>query len=137
MNVKLLRKVQEAILLNSDAFNMHEYYQPQAEAPCGTAACIMGWAHVIHSGHQRPAEVSDDRPDSAVPRVFSDAGAFFASLDALDLDWEMRDRLFYTHSWPQEFEYAYHEAADVRNWEAAALVAAARIEHFIETNGRE
>lgn len=121
MNIPLLRKVQNAILLNPMAFDMIDWRTDSDYSPCGSTACICGWAAVLADGKRKPAEISRSR----------------ACDGTKDLDIRGTSKLFYASDWPKEFYRAYAEARRVKNHEAAALIAAARIDHFIETEGRE
>ena len=83
-------------------------------APCGTAACIAGWATILGKG-------DTDMPNSEGERL-------------LDIDAYEAGRLFYVDSWPKQFEKPYMEAMTPAK---RARIAVARIEHFIKTKGAE
>lgn len=76
---------------------------------CGTTRCIGGWACLLF-----PKEVD---------RYFSESASRILGLDHLQ-----REKLFYQDEWPPEFRDPKIDPAKI---------AAARIEHFISTNGEE
>jgi hypothetical protein len=139
MNVKLLRQVAAAILNEPKAFDMEAWFDHSSQvAPCGTTACIGGWMGVILMKKKRPGDliisggwewdvVNQKMEHLALHKTWGECG----------LDQDQRDRLFYDYNWPDEFMVAYNEAKALGDYEAAAMVAAARIEHFIATEGRE
>lgn len=132
MNTKLLRKIKKHILEEPKRFIMHSliktkergvgtYYDDAGKkttfAPCGTAACIAGWATLL-SGNK-------DSKDE-------DVWQFGAKV--LGLDIVQQYLLFYSHNWPDKFEEAFRAA---KNRKKRAEIAADRIEHFIKTKGQE
>lgn len=118
MNVRLLRKIAKVIqekprkldmaVLHSNGKGM---FRPLT---CATAHCICGWGAVLAN-----------RPD---------IDASISSEPVFGIDSGMRNRLFWVGRWPQQFRESYR----ARKTQAAkARVAAARIEHFIKTAGKE
>jgi hypothetical protein len=132
INVELLRRVKAHILAEPSRFDMGEFIIEGDAArtfavkfdrpapPCGTIACIAGWAVLL----------SDDDPPSDAEEIELRANAL------LGLTPEMGDRLFFTTEWPERFKQSYREAED-SDLAVAALVAAERVEHFIKTKGAE
>lgn len=133
MNVKLLRRVKRHILLHPDEFLMRAfivirdirpyfYADDRASrikfAECNTAACIAGRTVLLGDGKE--------------PRRYLDIPLRAALL--LELKSGEGFRLFLTHYWPSKFHDAYDAAKTQRT---RAKVAAARIDHFILTEGRE
>lgn len=124
MNVELLRKIEAHILEEPKRFIMSQYIVEKSSdrpdvngrdfAPCGTAACIAGWACLLNNVH--PSDIGS-----------ASAGRL------LELNWDQRDRLFEPSFWPKEFIDG--TAGDGQA--GTAEVAVARIEHFIKTEGRE
>lgn len=47
LNIDLLKKVRDKIATTPGAYNQETWAKPSASAPCGTAACIAGWACII------------------------------------------------------------------------------------------
>lgn len=93
--------------------------------PCGTVACIAGWAAVLsqQQGGETIREVASRLWNAA------DTGG-----DALEIDYDGQNRLFYTCDWPSKFREQYDAA---KTPTARARVTVARIEHFIKTKGAE
>jgi hypothetical protein len=109
MNVELLRKIAAVIQEKPAEFDMADFTK---YATCGTAHCIGGWAHVLTGGAEETA-------NSIRGRL------------ALKLSETEACRLFYCDQWPIQFQHGE------TGWEVPPALAAARIEHFIETGGRE
>jgi len=86
---------------------------------CGTIGCIAGWTVNLDD-----PVAAENLNTVSVPR---------AAREALGLtEWES-NRLFIPSDWPKKFLLAYRKGGQVRKTQ----VAAARIKHFIETEGRE
>lgn len=127
MNVKLLRKVAKHILAEPKRFDMSNFgygMSPEEGGPaCGTVCCIAGWASVL----------SLKKPLDA-PWMVNKVVGELQGCKALRLSPGQGERLFFVSDWPQEFKE--------KNWQAITLqqkaeIAAARIEHFIKTKGKE
>ncbi len=118
MNTKLLLQVKEAILHEPEQFRMYDWFttDPDNIPNCGTAACICGWACAINLG-TNPAEADQMIlwPDNA-------------KNNGLELDERQSARLFFFPRWPEQFKLQSQDDAQQ---------AAARIDHFIATNGEE
>jgi len=128
MNVALLQKVKAHILEEPGRFFMSDYmfrakpgvrvaldgiYRKMPD--CGTAACIGGWAVLL----------SD-------PQVCGISGPNARA--ALGLDHLQSTFLFPVVNWPERYRQRWNKAASLK---VRAAVAAARIDHFIKTEGRE
>lgn len=118
MNVDLLLKVKERILVDPDHFGMDHFI---FESVCQTTRCIGGWAQHLAG-------------DRAYRQVFrDDAGYALPGQRELGLTDHEAARLFYIEEWPMYFS-AYsgtgHRSTTAKN-------AALRIDHFIATEGRE
>ena len=127
MNTRLLRKVQKAILDHPDQFCMDRWFSDcnsvdQPAGGCGTAACIGGWAVFLSSKKQKLSFYDDD------------FDAYGLARRALGLSVPQGGRLFSVGSWPAKFNKSFHSALTISH---AAAVAAARIDHFIKTKGKE
>jgi len=128
MNVKLLRKVKKHILEEPKRLYMSDYIKVESEhhlygrgyAKCGTAACIAGWTCILSL---------KETPDAI--RRTNDVHATGGEL--LGLTPGQAYRLFVPSVWPQKFTRGTSDDGS----EATAKVAAARIEHFIKTEGRK
>lgn len=118
MNVELLKKVATKLrrMRHKEHFDMDSYV---GETDCGTAACIAGWACLL-SG-LKPEHVG-----------------FVQGCAVLGLNDSDAKRLFFATRWPARFR---RSDTDIQ-WANDEIyndpkVAAARIEHFIATNGEE
>jgi hypothetical protein len=107
MNVELLRKIAAVIQEKPAEFDMNDWLTVHS---CGTSYCIGGWACKMTG---------------------ADNYKFGAAREALGLDQEEADLLFYCTDWPKQF----HGSVDA--WKPTPEQAAARIEHFIKTGGAE
>jgi len=117
MNVALLKKIRARILRHPSKFRMDVY-------TCGTAHCIGGWACVLAGKTLDP--LTNETTNGGQP--WNVAGAI------LRLKPAQRNRLFHQWEWPEQFQEKYHAA---KRRDRRARIAAARIDHFIATNGAE
>lgn len=111
MNVELLQKVKEKILAEPSAVDMDLWSSPSSSTPCGTVACIGGWALLL----------APKSPGLIPVRTL------------LDIDKSEASKLFF--NWPLELLFALNRYSHGTP-EYAAIVAA-RIDRFIETDGAE
>jgi hypothetical protein len=126
MNVKLLRRVKKHILEEPRRLCMAWYVIKKSEdkkliagrpfAKCNTAACIAGWTLELNKIEVNPYESEHIR-----------------ACKLLDISYDEGLRLFEPSSWPLKFRDGRRDDGT----EETAQVAAARIEHFIKTKGRE
>jgi hypothetical protein len=128
MNIKLLNQVAEAILDEPTKFDMKWWTSPSDTSPCGTAACIAGFAVAIKREFKTMRDMRRHHHSGKV----NIRTAAIKHLGIKDADEECR--LFGAGYWPIEFKFPYHEA---RTPEERADVAFWRIQHFIATEGRE
>lgn len=108
MNKELLERVARHIEANPEEFSMDEW-------DCGTTACIAGWALRLSGENWRA--VGSTEPE-----------------DLIDITYEQGSALFYQSGWPHPFRSDYYCAA---THVGQAITSAARIRHFIATEGRE
>lgn len=47
LNIELFKKVREKIATTPEAYNQSVFARASTVAPCGTVACIAGWACVL------------------------------------------------------------------------------------------
>jgi hypothetical protein len=136
-SIKRLREIVEAIKQNPDNYDQDQ----AAVAACGTPGCIFGWALALYARRKKS--------DGGLHGVM----IYVKGSELLDLphlppekaiaQWDeatrqvtpprRADRLFYREYWPEQFKNGW---TDLESKEQAVR-AAARIEHFIKTNGRE
>jgi hypothetical protein len=139
MNVELLQRVKQHILEEPRRLDMDDWAHTSNEAPCGTQACIAGWACVLTGkatlNPRGYYTFGDPLSDSYVSP--SRVGG-----QALGLTPDEADRLFYAYGaeeeedygWPNEYRLRYERATDAKE---KAIATADRIDRFIATNGAE
>jgi hypothetical protein len=148
MNIEKLRQLQKFLLEKPERFTMSEGVRVFVARPelwgegkedflqcydllefpsCNTAACLAGEAVLMEDGF--PTE-TPGWFTSVLPRA----------VEILGLDDVQSERLFYLwsrdedHYWPTKFKSEYEAAKTPLE---RVNVAIARIDHFIETEGRE
>lgn len=137
---RLLRKIQRRILKEPSSFRMDVWN-------CGTAACIGGYACLLGVPKIYPVSDSDEFATSRATAkqwidFYKDTTGLLHTPRAqlreydteaqkiLGLTAEEAHALFHVADWPDQYNVAYEDAGNRR---AKAKVAAARIEHFIQT----
>lgn len=135
MKVALLRKVKNHILSEPKRLRMWGYVMRKATnkavplatinkyrpfAKCGTAACIAGWTCLLQL---KPTETGE----------FYGVDYFQHAQELLGLSEAQAEVLFMPDAWPVEFKDGTTDDGKRKT----AQVAAARIEHFIKTKGKE
>ncbi len=115
---KLLRKVIRHIKAEPKRLNMDSWEEEDEDVPCGTTACIFGWANRL--GRKMPVSVG--MPGS---------GGFFDSVcELLSLTDDQGYTLAETGEWPLKYCKRYNSAATAKGRANATI---RRIEHFIKT----
>lgn len=138
MNVELLRKVQAEILKEPRRFRMDKWVNLDAvgvgdsDPPCGTAACIGGYAVILAQGEVDHVEDWKKRAEDLWGHGGSFAGV--TARQQLELTSQEAERLFYINGWPDEYANQY---VGTINPAKRARIACDRIDHFIKTEGRE
>lgn len=140
LNIELFKAIREKIATTPEAYDQAVFARTESAAPCGTAACIAGWACVL-SGAMDTEELKKRERDD---------GDLFDSIsitaeNALGLSEEEADTLFesdpsgewydyddqgndiYTGGWPQPFAEAWRETGH------ESQVALRYLDHVIET----
>lgn len=138
--VALLKRIKRHILAKPERFDMQDWGRPNdGETPCGTAACIAGWAVILSSKDPqkfyRAAKldqkdidkgVDDTRPSRLAKLLHGpNNSAFDKAQKLLGLSDEQAGDLFYQGRWPEQFRGGLHSNLAKR--------AAKRIDHLIET----
>lgn len=133
VNIPMLKKVRAAILKRPRQFEMRSYFatnlyfgfmtEPKVPSHCGTAACIAGWALHLES---------DNTTLSQTAKHDCRLGPWEAAKRLLRINGEEACRLFDVGMWPRTFYVGYSVDPKTR-----AKAAAARINHFIKTKGKE
>lgn len=129
MNVKLLRKVKKHILEEPKRLQMGSYIRVKGKMPldrpwpkCGTAGCIAGWACILSA-----------KKGTDPYELYTDTAVGAEAQELLGITFYERHRLFEPIFWPMQFTAGLADDGKAKT----AKVAAARIEHFIKTEGRE
>jgi hypothetical protein len=136
INVELLARVRAHILEDERRIEMSRYARRaygRTAPPCGTTACIAGWAVILTDG--LPKRITDDYYASVKPRA----------INLLGLSEDEADRLFFVMGWPRAFHDRYRaaerfidehddedEKAD-KAGESKAQIVADLIDHIIRT----
>lgn len=103
VNVDLFQKVKEKILEEPRRFDMSVWgnhvplLPPETYPPCGTVACIAGWALLLESG--------------AEAKGFDFCSPVKAA-KVLALPLERRGEVFHAERWPDSFRARYQVAAN-------------------------
>jgi hypothetical protein len=139
MNVKLLKKIKREILKEPLRFNMDFWIGTNDRtAPCHTTACIAGWATILDIKRVQPKK-SWAEIGTIVEENLTDQDRFCEDGAAkLGLSPYQTQVLFYERNWPKQFQdnFGGRETKRAKRLRRAKL-AAARIDHFIQTEGRE
>ena len=131
MNVELLRRIQKEILEEPLRINMDKWaYCPdetEDPPPCGTVACIAGWAIALSR---------DLRGEDLVNYLYLDVPAcgiqpFGAAIGVLSLGFVEAGHLFFVGEWPKKFIDALTER--LPGTPGYARVVSDRIDFFIDT----
>lgn len=130
MNTKLLLEIKQDILEHPKRFRMDKFVVAiDSIAPCGTAACIAGFAVIRNQERWWRGWAKTGRK-----LINKGENVQILAGQLLGLDEEQEERLFFTEYWPDKFREAYG-MAETR--EHSAEIAAQRIDHFIATKGQE
>lgn len=151
MNVKLLRKVQKHILEEPRRIDMGLWGAAQSPVlgddpryvpACGTAGCIAGWAIILSQPpaarakllkHGREIESKAMEREERIEKTLGRNPARTAKA-LLKITPTMCDILFHEGRWPMPFAPDWLAAETPRQ---TAKRVAARIDHFIQTKGKE
>lgn len=143
MNVELLRKVKEHILDEPQRLDMSMFGQRtegEMAPPCGTTACIAGWAVILSDPKLFTVDIEE------FDDVLSDA--YKTGRELLRITPGQARRLFFVGGWPLTFKekMRYLDMSDYDGTygtaglavlKARAAVAAERIDYFIATDGND
>lgn len=136
MNVELLKKVATKLrrMRHKKHFNMRTWAR---KTECGTTACIAGHA-LIDAGYKVKSEKG---PGWKPAKFFAPDGREVepeaAGRKLLGLTARQAARLFDDTEWPDQFKYDGSFDLGFKAIYNDPKVAAARIDHFIKTNGKE
>ena len=127
MNVELLKRIQEVIREEPRRLDMGSWGNSSNRVPCGTVACIAGWAIALESGERGP-----QLENSLVDMIFV-GGVEVEAARILDLTPKQSGQLFFDAAWPEQFDINAHSPQTPEY----ADVACRRIDHFIQTGGEQ
>lgn len=156
LNVRLLRRIQKHILAEPLRIDMGEfvktkYFDEVEQPPCGTTACIAGWALILSGA--KPQSVYNMLPENIARRAATLLGIKYVT-PSTSADWwhsptwndsdSQAVKLFDGEQWPERFSNrldlamnAMHDASSRAQVIAVkrrmARVTADRIEHLIKT----
>lgn len=94
LNLALLEKVRDKIAAVPKAYDQTQWADSSDDAPCGTVACIAGWAAIL-SGAMTPEEA----------RTQTGHGVYYTARDALRLTRKEAETLFSGRmsGWPYRY----------------------------------
>lgn len=127
MNTELLEQVVTKLrrMRHAEHFSMPAFAE---RTDCGTAFCIAGLGLAL-SGYRPIFGESQSRSRSFRSPEKKSVWAWPAAQRLFGLTFKQADRLFNKSRWPEEFEPG--------SYDDDPKVAAARIEHFLKTKGKE
>jgi hypothetical protein len=134
MNIEGLEKTKAAILAKPVNFDMSTFFDHRSEqaleTECGTTACIAGFAITVLQGFETVERARlHDRLQASLTAS--------RAANLLGLTYEQSGRLFDEGEWPTKFYDDYIHAVETDDYTGMARTAAARIDHFIATEGKE
>lgn len=142
-NYRLLRQIRDEILKEPLRLDMNAaVYIADDVAPCGTTACIAGFALMDREIRQRKVDwkkagmcLVGKLPMSCNSLKMSWRSAEPRARRLLGLNFEQSESLFHVRNWPMDFRIDYYTKENTRI--EAAKIAAARINFFIKTKGTD
>jgi|SRR6185503_17664585 len=140
LNIELFKKIREKIAATPEAYDQETYGRREEEAPCGTAACIAGWACVL----------SDRVPLLTLQRqrYISNLDIPFLAAEALNLTVDEADILFSgnpdwddgaetdVRAWPEPYASDWSASKtlpEITQLKEQARIAVAYLDRIIET----
>jgi hypothetical protein len=146
MNIELLQRVKQHILDEPRRLNMGTwvstvrktvpaftgvYGRGEADLPpCGTVACVAGWAVLLSRFNGKPEEYAAfirERNTLSPDGLTSSIGQ-----EELGLSPSQMETLFYVGRWPERFRVAHEQAEEAADYQAMAQITADRIDYLIE-----
>lgn len=131
MNTKLLNKIIRHIREKPKRFDMKILAKKSRLTPCGTAACIAGWAVLLTRADKQDKKSFHSLIDSGL------LSFWYAGASAIGLDQEEARQLFETYNWPTRYRAPFNRAEHLGHHRKAVEIAVRRIRHFIKTKGVE
>jgi hypothetical protein len=140
LNIELFRAVREKIASAPAAYDQTTFGQPDEDAPCGTAACIAGWACIL-SGEMDAPTLYDANTGQLQQSIVETATRVLGIADneaeilftaEPEGEWEDYDdegESVYSMAWPEPFRTDWEDAHDSER----PFVAVDYLDHIIET----
>jgi hypothetical protein len=141
LNIELFKKIREKIATTPEAYDQSVFARRSVTAPCGTAACIAGWACVLSGAMDAEELMRRERANGAEFRSIE-----ITAKSALGVDDDEAETLFTED--PEGTSFDWSEDDDERGggwpqpfagqWEDATRserprIAIAFLDHIIET----
>jgi hypothetical protein len=126
LNFRLIRQIIKKIETTPEAYDQNVWGRRDDKAPCGTAACIAGWACFL--GGEKSLEQLRRNPKSAAGVAVKLLGLFKPRNG-----WDGGEKgMFdgYAYSWPSPFAERYQAAKTSR---ARARAAISYLKHVLKT----
>jgi hypothetical protein len=123
MNIELLKKVRDKIATTPEAYDQSIWGRSAKDAPCGTAACIAGWAAHL-SGHAPLERLQNNGNSTSIGDI---------AQRELGIDYFERSTLFSAEpsaSWPDPYNDDWDNAGSPQE---RATVAVAFLDEIIDT----
>lgn len=141
--VNLLRRVKAHIIEEPRRLAMESWVQVSSEAPCGTAACIAGWACLLTLPKTEYAKYMESLPDpnnndfdhywmrSRKAERIAGRGKkpMNRAMDLLGLKRDAAMELFLDENWPERLSNRFNEAQTAKT---QAKIAGQAIDAFIK-----
>jgi hypothetical protein len=137
LNIELLKAVREKIATAPEAYDQGNEAYYDRRSPCGTVACIGGWADILS------AKNDEDRQRRMRGMVNLDRAADELGLNGTDFyneysaDIQTERAVLFTgdpdEHWPEPFRQQYWDAEGDSDPTAVARVAVAYLDHIIST----
>lgn len=129
--IKLLQQVKEHILAEPQKLDMEVFIEDRGES-CGTVACIAGWTTLLTT-KLKPHQCDEDLMYSAFSIARKELSLSISQAQRLFYPWVGQSNDDRVETWPKKVWKCYKDG----NKEQKAAITAARIDHFIATDGRE
>lgn len=123
INTEVLAQVRDLILAEPQRYDQEHFVRLSKDAPCGTAACILGWIDLLTNQEAAAYfESEGDLPVGVCARA--------AKVTGLTSDDVRRIAPMDAGDWPEPFRRQFRKA---RTRKARACAAANLIDHIIKT----
>ena len=145
LNIELFEKIREKIVTTPESYDQGTFGRRDRDAPCGTAACIAGWACVLsgamdpetlyRTSARDPMEVQDKAAEVLGLSDEDAAILFTGEPEGEDFDPDEEwDEDYAIGGWPAPFGGDWYEARRSDQLDTRApQVAIAYLTHIIET----